>query len=102
TSDNSAAVTIATSAMTLVVNKAPFILECRDASDNLILSDDPTRRIEWDGTRTEVFKTTRPGEKYLGLGWRTHGLVRNGTTFTMRNVPTYNDPDTFYAGIPFW
>ncbi len=102
TADAGGAVTITTDAMKLVVNKTPFVLQCRDLSNNLILTDDPSRRIQWDGGRTQVYKTTRSGEKYVGLGWRTHGLVRNGTRFYMKNVPTYNDPDAFYAGIPLW
>lgn len=103
TTDNGSNVSITTSEMKLIVNKGPFTLECRDASDNLMVQDDPSRRIQWDGgDRTEVYKQTQENEDYLGLGWRTHGLVRNGTTFWMRNKPTYSDPDTFYSGVPLW
>lgn len=101
-SDSAGSVTFTTSKMKLVVLKTPFVLECRDLSNNLILSDDPTRRIQWDSGKTKVFKTTQSGEKYLGLGWRTLGLVRNGSTFTMRNVPNYGSNNTFYSGVPFW
>jgi alpha-glucosidase len=100
--EDATAVRISTSAMKLVARKTPFVLECRDAADNLILSDDPIRRVQWGSSRTQVYKTTQSNEKYVGLGWRALPLVRNGTTFHMRNVPTYNDPAVFYSGIPFW
>jgi alpha-glucosidase len=102
TTDNGSNVSITTSEMRLIVNKSPFTLECRDASNNLMVQDDPTRRIQWDSGRTEVYKQTQSGEQYLGLGWRTYGLVRNDTTFWMRNRPTYGDPTTFYSGVPLW
>lgn len=95
-------ITIQTAAMRLDVCKQPCVLECRDLAGNLIVSDDPAQRVQWDSGRTEVFKTTQPGEKYVGLGWRTGELVRNGSIFRMRNKPTYSDPELFYASIPLW
>lgn len=101
-SDTGGTVTITTGAMKLVVIKSPFVLECRDLSNNLILTDDPARRVQWDSSRTQVYKNTLSNEKYLGLGWRTLGLVRNGQRFVMNNVPNYSSSETFYSGIPLW
>lgn len=95
-------VIIATSVMRLIVRKKPFVLECRDLSGRLIIGDDPKRRIRWDNGRTQVFKTTQPGEKYVGLGWRPRRLVRNGTKFVMRNRASYAPPETFNAEVPLW
>ncbi|MDM8008046.1 MAG: glycoside hydrolase family 31 protein [Phycisphaerae bacterium] len=95
-------VIIATSVMQLIVRKKPFVLECRDLSGKLIVGDDPKRRIRWDNGRTEVFKTTQPGEKYIGLGWRPQRLVRNGRKFVMRNRSSYEPPETFNAEVPLW
>ncbi len=101
--DDGAAVAIATPAMRLTVLKSPFVLECRDPAGRLMLTDDPVRRIQWDGARTQIYKTTQPGESYLGLGWRpSGGLRRNGTAYLMKNVPSYGSPDSFYGGIPLW
>jgi alpha-glucosidase len=100
--DTGGSVVITTAGMKIAVGKSPFVLECRDSGGNLIVSDDPVRRMQWDSGRTEVFKTTQPGETYVGLGWRTLGLVRNGSTFRMVNVPNYGSTETFYSGIPFW
>lgn len=103
TTDGGSSVTIATAAMRLVARKSPFVLECRDPADNLVLTDDPTRRVQWDSGYTRVYKTTQPGESYLGLGWRpSGGLRRNGTRFVMRNWPGYSYPTVFYGGIPIW
>ena len=102
TAEDASSITITTGGMKLVAMKSPFVLECRDLAGNLILSDDPTRRIQWDAGSTQVFKTTQSNEKYLGPGWRTGGLVRNGSKFVMRNVPSYSSPDTFYSGVPLW
>ncbi len=93
---------VATSTMQLVIRKQPFVLECLDPNGNLIVSDDPARRIRWSERKTEVFKVTQPGEKYVGLGWRPHGLIRNGTRFVMRNWPSYDPPETFHSGVPLW
>jgi alpha-glucosidase len=100
--DGGSSVTLSTGSMNLIVQKSPFVLECRDVSNNLVLTDDPTRRIQWDSGSTQVYKTTQSNEKYLGLGWRTQNLVRNGTRFVMRNVPSYGTSDTFYSGVPLW
>ncbi len=102
TTDGGSSVTISTGSMNLIAAKTPFVLECRDAGNNLVLTDDPARRIQWDGSSTLVYKTTQSSEKYVGLGWRTQGLVRNGARFVMRNVPDYSSPETFYSGVPLW
>lgn len=94
-------VTIRTSAMRLVVDRKPFNLRACDSSGNLIVADDPKRRVQWSNDRTEVFKTTQPGEKYVGLGWRPLGLVRNGSIYLNRNRPAYEET-AFYSGVPFW
>lgn len=95
-------VSVTTAAMRIVAQKTPFVLRCFDRDGNLILADDPDRRMQWGTERTQVFKLTQTGEKYVGLGWRTHGLVRNGTLFQMRNVARYSPSETFYSGVPLW
>ena len=100
--DTGDAVTISTAELNVSVQKSPCVIICRDSLGDLILTDDPTRRIQWGAGYTRVYKTTQPNESYLGLGWRTRGLRRNGTRFVMRNVPTYSDPTVFYGGIPLW
>jgi alpha-glucosidase len=101
-SDRPDHVVVATSAMQLVIRKKPFVLECRDRAGNLIVTDDPNHRIRWSERKTEVFKVTQPGEKYVGLGWRPYGLIRDGTAFVMRNKPSYDPPETFNSGVPLW
>lgn len=100
--DNGTAVVITTAELVVEVRKSPCYVQVKDIAGSLILSDDPSRRISWDSTYTRVYKSTSSGESYLGMGWRTQPLRRNGTVFTMRNKPTYSDPTVFYGGIPMW
>jgi len=102
TSETSGAITITTDELKIEVGKTPCVVNCRDLADNVIVGDDPSRRMQWGSGYTRVYKTTQSGEDYLGLGWRPLPLRRNGTVFWMKNVPTYNDPETFYGGIPLW
>lgn len=95
-------VSVITAEMVVVVRRSPCVVECFDRNGNLIVGDDPARRMQWSGSETRVYKTTQPGESYLGLGWRTLGLRRNGSRFIMRNVPNYGSTDTFYGGVPLW
>jgi len=100
--DTGGYITVATNEIFAQVQKTPCVLAFWDRVGNMLLSDDPTRRIQWSSTYTRVYKTTQSDEYYLSLGWRPLPLVRNGTKFRMRNVPTYDDPELFYGGIPFW
>lgn len=100
--DGGSAVTIATASLQVVVGKSPCVVDVRDSSGTMLVGDDPAQRMQWDGSSTRVYKTTQSGESYLGLGWRTLGLRRNGSRFVMDNVPNYGSPETFYGGVPLW
>lgn len=47
---DSIAVTITTAELNIVVRKAPCVVECRDSANNLIVGDDPARRMQWNGS----------------------------------------------------
>jgi len=101
--DAGAVVRVTTARMIVEVQKVPCVVSVKDLQGNVVCTDHSSIRILWDSTMTRVYKATQPGETYLGLGWRPQGgLKRNGTKFTMRNVPTYSEPEVFYGGIPFW
>lgn len=95
-------VVILTGGARVEVRKTPFVLDVRTPGGELIVGDDAARRMQWTATRTRVYKRTQPGEAYLGLGWRTLGLRRNGTRFAIRNVPNYGTNEAFYGSVPFW
>lgn len=101
-SDDGSVVRIETAALRVEIQKTPCVVRFRRPDGDLILGDDPDRRIQWTGTRTRVHKTTQSGETYVGLGWRTLPLRRNGANFLMRNRPNYGSTEAFYGGVPLW
>jgi alpha-glucosidase len=73
----------------------------------LLNADDPSFGISWLGGETTVYKTLRPGERFIGLGEKTGGLDRTGSAHTNWNSDVYAYPvdgrdSPLYATFPFY
>ncbi|HOK51497.1 MAG TPA: glycoside hydrolase family 31 protein [Bacteroidales bacterium] len=104
-SDNDQEVVFSTSKVRLVVHKKPFYLSFYNQKGELINADDSLLRISWMGTEVTNYKKLFPDEKFIGLGEKTGGLNRRGSSYQNWNsdVPGYGlYQDPLYATIPFY
>src|SRR5271163_2301251 len=51
-----------------IVHKSPLLIDFADAQGNLLLADEPTLPMAWDGERIQIWKKMPSDEGYFGLG----------------------------------
>jgi alpha-glucosidase len=103
--DSSNDITIATSEISLVVNKNPLRLRFVDRQGNIINDDEPTKGMSWNGSEVRVWKKMPQDEFYYGFGEKAGRLNRTWTHMTMWNsdIPAYDaDTDPIYQTHPFF
>jgi alpha-glucosidase len=114
------AVTFATNAVRIQVNKRPLRIAFLDTAGNVIAGDDPQKGMAWvqrphpdslrdargtAGTEVRVWKSMPEDERYYGFGERAGAFERRGTHMTMWNsdIPAYTAAtDPLYQTIPFF
>jgi len=87
------------------VMKSPFCLNIYTLEDKLILGDDPSFSISWDGDEVTNYKKLHDHERFLGLGEKTQHLDKRGHQFTNWNTDFFGyqaESDPIYASLPFY
>jgi alpha-glucosidase len=100
-----------TSALHVIVERAPLRLVIEDHDGHVLSADAPGRPVVFDGPRDvqggefRVFKQLHPDEHFFGLGDKTGPLDRRGEAFVDWNTDAYlfqAYTDPLYKSIPFF
>jgi alpha-glucosidase len=89
----------------VVVQKSPLLIRFADSSGNVLLADEPSLPMAFDGPRLRVWKKMPADENYYGLGDKTGPMNRRNRAFTMWNTDQFGwseSTDPLYKAITFF
>ncbi|MFZ0878919.1 MAG: glycoside hydrolase family 31 protein [Candidatus Acidiferrales bacterium] len=98
-------VRVSTSRVVVQIQRAPLLIRFLDAAGNLILADEPSLPMAWDGSRIHVWKHMPADEVYYGLGDKAGPMNRRDGAFTNWNTDAFGwqeSTDPLYKTIPFF
>jgi alpha-glucosidase len=90
---------------TVLVQKSPLLISFTDRAGNVLLADEATLPMAFDGPRVHVWKKMPSDENYYGLGDRTGPMNRRNRAFTMWNSDVFGwgeSTDPLYKAITFF
>jgi alpha-glucosidase len=87
------------------IKKSPLLINFLDSTGNVIVADEPSLPMAWNGSRVEVWKKMPLLENYYGLGDRAGTLNRRNRAFTLWNTDSFawqESTEPVYKTIPFF
>jgi alpha-glucosidase len=90
---------------TVIVQKTPLLIRFADAAGNVLLADEPSLPMAFDGQRVHIWKKLPTDENYYGLGDKTGPMNRRNRAFTMWNSDVFGwseSTDPMYKAITFF
>jgi len=87
------------------VQKSPLLINFFDAAGNLLLADEPSLPMGWNGQQVHVWKKMPLEENYYGLGDKSGPMNRRNRAFTNWNTDAFGwqeSTDPLYKAIPFF
>ena len=87
------------------VEKSPLLINFSDPSGNVLLADEPSLPMAWNGPRVHVWKKMPAEENYYGLGDKAGPMNRRNRVFTNWNTDEFGwqeSSDPLYKTIPFF
>jgi alpha-glucosidase len=103
--DTKGEVRMTAGSVVVAVNKSPLLIRFLDLQGNILLADEPTLPMAWDGERIHVWKRMPADENYYGLGDKAGPMNRRNRAFTMWNTDEFGwqeSSDPLYKTIPFF
>jgi alpha-glucosidase len=89
----------------VIVNKAPLLISFADSAGKVLLADEPSLPMAWNGTYVHAWKRMPPEEVYYGLGDKPGPMNRRNHAYTMWNTDFFGwqeSDDPLYKTIPFF
>jgi len=89
----------------VIINKKPLLISFADPSGKVLLADEPSLPMAWDGARLHVWKKMPAEEYYFGLGDKPGPMNRRNHAYTMWNTDFFGwqeSDDPIYKTIPFF
>jgi len=89
----------------VLVNKTPLLITFADATGKILLADEPSLPMAWDGTYIQSWKRMPPEEGYYGLGDKPGPMNHRNRAYTMWNTDFFGwqeSDDPLYKDIPFF
>jgi alpha-glucosidase len=89
----------------VIVQKSPLLVTFADAAGHVLLAEEPTLPMAWNGQRIRVWKKMPSDENYYGLGDKPGPMNRRNRAFTMWNTDAFGwdeSTDPLYKDIPFF
>ncbi|MHB8500059.1 MAG: glycoside hydrolase family 31 protein [Candidatus Acidiferrales bacterium] len=89
----------------VIVKKSPLLITFADLAGNVLLADEPSLPMAWDGTYIHAWKRMPADENYFGLGDKAGPMNRRNRAFTMWNTDFFGwqeSDDPLYKTIPFF
>jgi alpha-glucosidase len=87
------------------VKKTPLLIDFLDAAGNVIVADEASLPMAWNGAQVHVWKKMPADESYFGLGDKAGPMNRRNRSFTMWNTDEFGwqeSSDPLYKTIPFF
>lgn len=103
--ESSDAIKLTSGSTTVRIKRVPLLIDFLDSAGNVIVADEPSLPMAWNGTRIHVWKKMPADESYFGLGDKAGAMDRRNRSFTMWNTDEFGwqEPsDPLYKTIPFF
>jgi alpha-glucosidase len=87
------------------VQKSPLLISFSDRAGNVLLADEPSLPMAWDGPHVHIWKRMPADEDYFGLGDKAGPMNRRNRAFTNWNTDEFGwqeSSDPLYKSIPFF
>jgi alpha-glucosidase len=87
------------------ITKSRLLINFSDAAGNVLLADEPSLPMAWNGKRVHVWKKMPADENYFGLGDKAGPMNRRNRAFTNWNTDEFGwqeSSDPLYKTIPFF
>jgi alpha-glucosidase len=87
------------------VQRSPLLINFSDAAGNVLLADEPSLPMAWNGQRIHAWKKMPLDENYYGLGDKAGPMNRRNRAFTNWNTDEFGwqeSTDPLYKTIPFF
>lgn len=97
--------TLITQDLKCFVQKNPFRIRFENRNGELLNADDDNFGVSWLAEEVTCYKKLADDEIFLGLGEKTGGLNRRGSSYTNWNTDAFgfnNDTDPLYVSTPFY
>ncbi|MGC1616056.1 MAG: glycoside hydrolase family 31 protein [Candidatus Acidiferrum sp.] len=89
----------------VIVRKSPLLITFADSAGNVLLADEPSLPMAWNGTYIHAWKRMPADENYFGLGDKPGPMNRRDHAYTMWNTDFFGwqeSDDPLYKTIPFF
>jgi len=88
-----------------IVQRSPLLIDFSDAAGTVLLADEPSLPMAWNGQRIHAWKKMPADENYFGLGDKAGPMNRRNRSFTNWNTDEFGwqeSSDPLYKTIPFF
>jgi alpha-glucosidase len=96
---------IITGNVTATVQKSPLLIDFSDAAGNVLLADERSLPMAWNGPRVHAWKKMPLDDNYFGLGDKAGPMNRRNRSSTNWNTDEFGwqeSTDPLYKTIPFF
>jgi alpha-glucosidase len=103
--ENQKEIRIAAGSVVAIVQRSPLLINFSDVAGNVLLADEPSLPMAWNGKRVNVWKKMPADENYYGLGDKAGPMNRRNRSFTNWNSDEFGwqeSSDPLYKTIPFF
>ncbi|MGB7284019.1 MAG: TIM-barrel domain-containing protein [Candidatus Acidiferrum sp.] len=103
--DNKTELRMTAGRVVVIVKKSPLLITFADADGKVLLADEPSLPMAWNGSYIHVWKHMPLDEDYFGLGDKPGPMNRRDHAYTMWNTDFYGwqeSDDPLYKTIPFF
>jgi alpha-glucosidase len=103
--ENQKEVRVTSGRIVATIQKSPLLINFSDASGNVLLADEPSLPMAWNGQRIHAWKKMPLEENYYGLGDKAGPMNRRNRSFTNWNTDAFGwqeSTDPLYKTIPFF
>jgi len=103
--ENQKEIRITAGRVVAAVQRSPLLISFSDATGNVLLADEPSLPMAWNGQRVHAWKKMPLDENYYGLGDKAGPMNRRNRAFTNWNTDEFGwqeSSDPLYKTIPFF
>ncbi len=96
---------ISAGSIVATAQRSPLLINFSDAAGNVLLADEPSLPMAWNGQRVHAWKKMPTDENYYGLGDKAGPMNRRNRSFTNWNTDEFGwqeSTDPLYKTIPFF